>query len=1070
MATLTANADTYSALSNQITEVDATDGMDRLVVDWSGLASPIRYASDYGWGIYTDDAYSSVRFINFENHDVTGGSESDDLRGGNNSDRLVGGPGNDTLSGYLGADVLEGGDGNDTWSVDYSSLGTDVSVILPVGNAGYTVSATGASIRGIEALSITTGPGNDRLNTALLSGNDDIRTGEGDDTVSPGLGVDRLDAGNGTDTLVLDYSRLTSPVVRVDLGYGWWRYQGGGNTSDYYGVERFNLQGGAGNDWLYGGGDADSLTGGGGDDRLTGYGGADTLNGGAGTDTWSFDYSALMADVSVSIEGVVQKAGTSTRARLNGIEQLDAITDKGDDRFYCNKGVYNDRIDCRAGDDTISTGRGKDWVNAGDGTDRLIMDWSATPGNIVWSDQGYGWSRFTAGQTDQLDYYGVEHFDLRGGPGDDSLRSFTGNDTLKGGAGQDILNSGSGLATVDGGAGIDYWEADLSATIKPVIFDAAASQKQVQGKAARLAITAVEGLRLTTGGGDDVINNRTYATLDVINTGPGNDTVFPGLGIDETNGGEGTDTLSIDYSSLSRPVTRTDQGYGWYGYADAQGSASVRFYGYELFNLTGGSGDDALTGAASADTLIGNGGDDVLNGGAGKDVIEGGSGADRWLGDYTTATASLNLTLNAQGNAVLTGIGTRLSSIEAVTLNTGAGKDSINLAAVAGNQVINTHTGDDAVRVGGGIHESNGGDGNDLLVVDFSSSTTALIRLDQGYGWWRLQDTGGLNAIRYYGFESLELTAGSGNDRLYGLGGDDRIRAGAGDDILEGGAGNDELSGGSGNDIFRYYSYGNGVDTLKDAAAGDTIRILNTSLAGSVLDGNGSATAYNQVELGYNQTDATTSLHIGVDGNPGADVVIRLQGRYETGAFKLAGSDIRFMQGATASQSGSGNGGSQPGTVRNDTLLGTSGNDELAGGGGNDRLEGRLGDDRLDGESGNDTLLGGSGADTLTGGSGADQFVLTGLSESSPGILNRDVISDFSPAQGDRIDLSALDAAVAMPGDQTFSLVTGTFSGVPGQLRYEEGLLQGDVQGDGSVDFEIELLGKPELTVADLVL
>ncbi|MGI9212211.1 MAG: hypothetical protein ACR2HF_07030 [Methylococcaceae bacterium] len=1064
MTTLTANSDTFPALVNQTTDVDAADGSDRLVVDWASLNVPIRYANEYGWGIYTDDAYSYVHYIRFESYDVSGGTEGDELRGGNESDRLSGGPGNDTLYSYLGADVLDGGSGNDLWSVDYSALNTDIKVVLPAGNSTYTVSATGARLSSIESLTIVTGLGQDNIDTSALAGNDDIRSGDGDDYLAPGLGVDRLDAGNGTDTLSLDYSALAAPVVRIDLGYGWWRYQNANNTSDYYGVERFILKGGSGDDHLYGSGNSDLLSGGAGNDTLTGYSGADSINGGAGTDTWVFDYSSVMADVSVNIESVVQKA--STKAKVSGIEQLDATTDKGDDSFYCNKGAFNDRIDSRSGNDTISSGRGKDWVNAGDGSDLLIMDWSATSKNIVWTDQGYGWSRFVSGTADQIDYYNIENFALTGGSADDYLRSFAGNDTLKGGAGNDTLNSATGLATVDGGAGIDYWDADLSATIKPVLIDALAGQKQVQGKAAQLAITTVEGFHLTTGGGDDVINNRSYATSDVVNTGVGNDSVFLGLGFDETNGGDGTDTLNLDYSSLIGAITRTDQGYGWYSYADVAGTASVRFYSYEQFNLIGGAGDDNLIGAASNDTLIGNGGDDVLNGGAGKDVIDGGSGHDRWIGDYTSATAALSLNLNRDGNGVLNGAGTTLTGIENVTLNTGLGKDTINLTAVSGNQTVYTNAGDDTVRLSGGQHESNGGDGNDLLSIDFSSSTTALVRLDQGYGWWRIQDSGGLNAVRYYGFESMEITAGSGNDRLYGLAGDDRIRAGAGDDVIEAGPGNDELTGGDGNDIFRYAPNGNGIDTIKDANVGDTIRIINANLTGPVQNGGGTLTPNNQVEIQYDQTSGLTTLYVGTDGNPGAEVLIQLEGRYETAAFKLSGSDIRFMQGAATSQT---SGGTQQGTDKNDTLNGTSGNDELTGGLGNDRLEGKAGDDVLDGGPGNDTLIGGSGADTLTGGSGADRFLLNSLTESAPGLLNRDVITDFTPGQGDRIDLSGIDAIPAQASDQPFTYITGPFTGVPGQLRYEDGLVQGDVQGDGGVDFEIELIGKPILSGAEFI-
>lgn len=76
------------------------------------------------------------------------------------------------------------------------------------------------------------------------------------------------------------------------------------------------------------------------------------------------------------------------------------------------------------------------------------------------------------------------------------------------------------------------------------------------------------------------------------------------------------------------------------------------------------------------------------------------------------------------------------------------------------------------------------------------------------------------------------------------------------------------------------------------------------------------------------------------------------------------------------------------------------------GGSGPDRLIGNDSDNLLTGNGGNDTLVGGAGNDTLTGGSGADIFVL----EAGAG----DVISDFNPADGDRLDLSRL---MAQPGD-----------------------------------------------------
>jgi ELWxxDGT repeat protein len=65
-------------------------------------------------------------------------------------------------------------------------------------------------------------------------------------------------------------------------------------------------------------------------------------------------------------------------------------------------------------------------------------------------------------------------------------------------------------------------------------------------------------------------------------------------------------------------------------------------------------------------------------------------------------------------------------------------------------------------------------------------------------------------------------------------------------------------------------------------------------------------------------------------------------------------------------------------------------------------LNGAAGADRLIGGAGNDRLNGGLGNDTLTGGFGADIFRFDAALSST---TNRDTITDFNPAQGDRIQL-----------------------------------------------------------------
>ncbi|MGY3920743.1 retention module-containing protein [Aeromonas eucrenophila] len=80
-------------------------------------------------------------------------------------------------------------------------------------------------------------------------------------------------------------------------------------------------------------------------------------------------------------------------------------------------------------------------------------------------------------------------------------------------------------------------------------------------------------------------------------------------------------------------------------------------------------------------------------------------------------------------------------------------------------------------------------------------------------------------------------------------------------------------------------------------------------------------------------------------------------------------------------------------------LLGTAQADWLFGSSGDDRILGGLGDD---------VLRGGQGNDTLTGGDGSDLFVWGSGDEGTAGQPAIDTITDFQPAQGDRIDLADL--------------------------------------------------------------
>jgi Ca2+-binding RTX toxin-like protein len=169
----------------------------------------------------------------------------------------------------------------------------------------------------------------------------------------------------------------------------------------------------------------------------------------------------------------------------------------------------------------------------------------------------------------------------------------------------------------------------------------------------------------------------------------------------------------------------------------------------------------------------------------------------------------------------------------------------------------------------------------------------------------------------------------------------------------------------------------------------------------------------------------------------------------------------------------------------NNKLFGESGNDSLTGLGGSDRLYGGNGNDNLTGDTalapgsgdGADWLVGGAGADTLRGGGGADRFQYWSVADSGP---SSDVIMDFSEAQGDKIDLSNIDADPTKPGWQDFHFTTGTHWGGSTVRTYQLGgntyvsvsTYDNDTHpaGGDSAEMEIKLIGLHSLEADDFIL
>ncbi|WBV44615.1 Ig-like domain-containing protein [Pseudoroseomonas cervicalis] len=449
--------------------------------------------------------------------------------------------------------------------------------------------------------------------------------------------------------------------------------------------------------------------------------------------------------------------------------------------------------------------------------------------------------------------------------------------------------------------------------------------------------------------------------------------------------------------------------------------------------LVGGLGNDTLLGGGGTNILIGGGGNDTLVAGSGTNTMTGGEGADSFVFDMLSSARNVitdfshadridlsgldaNLTLAGLQDFTFKGL---VSSGQARELAAG----EVSYHHYQGNTYVNISVDGDGLRDMlielSGLH--------DLTDADFLGVVPNL-RLVGGDG----NDT---------------LTGGAGHDTLIGGAGNDILVGGAGNDILVGGAGKDVMTGGSGADRFVFQAIADSTvaarDVITDFGAGDVIDI--TALAGNLdLSGRptfrfvGEVTANQAKALGagevsYHYYQGNTFVSIGVDDQPGRDMLIEL-----SGIVRLTADSF-------------------DGVVKNLVLTGGTGRDTLVGG------------------AGDDVLIGGGGRDTLTGGAGADRFVYTAASDSTVG--SRDVITDFSA--GDLIDLSLLDGNTGLAGRQGFTFIGEVTSRAAanlgaGQVSYHQ--YQGNtfinigVDADGQRDMLIELTGLHTLKASDFLL
>ena len=947
--------DSSARILDDITAIEAVlvDGLVHLVVAGEG-AGLTRLTFDPGT--------PAPRLVGTAGHDTLTGDTRDDLiQGSAGNDSLSGGAGDDILLDGTGVDVLRGG------------AGADVFVMARDGHVD--------TIRDFD-------PDEDRID---LSGWGRLYSVQ----VLPmaertGCVVIRWN----TETLYVyshDGANFPASVFTSAQLFGLW------HVTEPAVVAGRQLRGTQGRE---------TLTGGAGDDTIMASGGGDLILGGAGIDMvdyreWTVGVTANLMitarsasigllDAFVSIENL---GGSEFADLLIGNALANTLVGRGgNDRLRGEGG--NDRLQGGLGNDTLTGGSGADQLDGGLGVDLADYGSSTLAVNIdmLRATQLGGHAagdRLVAIEAVQGSLHGDRMWGdtkantLLGNGGHDLLDGRGGHDRLDGGAGNDTLLADYGNDTLVGGLGFDWLLLD--------------------GRRAARIDLRLTGPQDSQGRGIKVLSG-----IEAVRSGWGNDTLIGNAAANQIWASTGNDLV-----------------YGMEGndFLDGDGGND---------HLDGGVGNDRLRGGIGNDRLLGGLGHDVLEGGAGDDRFDGGAGLDVVV---FRSAAAIRVDLRSTGLQT-TGEG-RDSFVGIENLISGAGNDvligsalSNRLTLANGNDWADGGAGHDILDGGYGRDMLRGGLGNDLLLGGADNdtllggtgddrffggsgqdevwfATTASIRVDlrltgaQSTGEGRdsfsevetLRSGPGHDRLTGNAANNL-LSGGSGRDVVNGLSGNDYLSGGTANDTLIGGAGNDrlyggagldDLSGGTGNDLLAgdagrdTLSGGSGRDSLYGGAQHD--RLIGGAGLDRLYGGSGNDRLMGEGSHDYLSGGPGRDTLIGGVGNDtllggaGVDMVSYRTGAGVTVSLAMTGRQVTgqgrdLIQGVEGIE----------GSLRADRLIGNSGHNRLIGLGGNDRL------------------VGGGGNDTLTGGTGADRFVFS---------AGRDLITDFSLAQGDRLLLDS---------------------------------------------------------------
>jgi Ca2+-binding RTX toxin-like protein len=350
---------------------------------------------------------------------------------------------------------------------------------------------------------------------------------------------------------------------------------------------------------------------------------------------------------------------------------------------------------------------------------------------------------------------------------------------------------------------------------------------------------------------------------------------------------------------------------------------------------------------------------------------------------------------------------------------------------------------------------------------------------------------------------------GSANDTLTGNGVDNLLTGNGGNDLIKGGGGNDIAVFRGEFDNYTIVVNGDGSYTVTDHVGLDgndtltSIELLRFRDRDWSGDDNTDTAPVLVQPLDDQKADADAPFSFTVPAgsftDPNGDVLTysaMLQGggklpgwlTFDAGSRTFSGTpddaDVGTLSIVVTASDGTESasdtfemviGGGNPDPGNGGDIFGTFGADNLFGTTASERIFGLLGRDDIHAGAGNDQLWGGSAADNLWGEAGADTFAFDFARESRYKTAKFDVIMDFSEAEGDRIDLSMIDANSLKFGNQTF-IFEGSGDGWSrrGQLDYNysngDTHIFANIDRDKNPDFYIRIEGIVNIDASDFIL